>query len=123
MLRRVQAAVVKQCSSRAVRRLADYTAVVSLRPNLRERLPRDAVRKVRGHPVQYQLLEQIVLLERRVPLDYAESTSRRIGPGVYSYFMRGLKFVCHQSAFASDADFSNFSLLRTSRHSRRPAWN
>ena len=123
MLRRVQAAVVKQRGCRFVRQLADYTAVVSLRPNLRERLPRDAGRKVRGHPVQYQLLEQIVLLERRVPLDYAESTSRRIGPGVYSYFMRGLKFVCHQSAFASDAYLFNFSLLRANRHSRRFARN
>ena len=84
MLRRAQAAVVKQRGCRFVRRLADYTAVVPMRPNLRERLPRDAVHKVRGRPVQYQLLEQIVRLERRVTLDYVESTSRRIGLRVYN---------------------------------------
>ena len=84
MLRRVQAAVVKQRGCRFVRRLADYTAVVPMRPNLRERLPRDAVHKVRGHPVQYQLLEQIVRLELRVPLDYAESTNRRTSLRVYN---------------------------------------
>ena len=84
MLRRAQAAVVKQCSSRAVRRLTDYAATVPMRPNLRERPPRDAVRKVRGRPVQYQLLEQIVRLAHRVPLDYAESTSRRTSLRVYN---------------------------------------
>ena len=84
MLRRVQAAVVKQRGCRFVRRLADYTAVVPMRPHLRARRPRDAVHKVRGHPVQYQLLERIVLLERRVTLDYVESTSRRIGLRVYN---------------------------------------
>ena len=84
MLRRVQAAVVKQRGCRFVRRLADYAAAVPLRPNLMERPPRDAVHKVRGHPVQYQLLEQIVLLERRVTHDYVESTSRRIGLRVYN---------------------------------------
>ena len=84
MLRRAQAAVVKQCSSRAVRRLADYAATVPMRPNLRERPPRDAVRKVQGQPVQYQLLEQIIRLELRVPLDYAESTNRRTSLRVYN---------------------------------------